>query len=65
VAAQIASGIDALNREAGQILHNFLPPAALRSGNSRSAPFPTKKITTLARIVLRPTCGVKRKRHKI
>jgi hypothetical protein len=27
VAAQVATGIDALNREAGQILHNFLSPS--------------------------------------
>jgi hypothetical protein len=65
VAAQVASGIDALNGEAGQILHNFLPPAAPHGGNSRPAPFPTEKIATLGRIVLRLTCGVKRKRHKI
>jgi len=43
VAAQIACWIDALNREAGQIVHIFRPPAALRGCKASASAFPTKK----------------------
>jgi hypothetical protein len=43
VAAQIASWIDALNREAGQILHNLLPPSGAARRQLTASALPDQK----------------------